>query len=335
MSEELSGVSRSKGTWWEQHPQWLGAEFWGFDAAGISYERDKDAFEQGVAQLHLNYPISDGETVRLTVTYPDLYPYFRPEVRAPALDLGHHQTPHTKGICLLGRATANWHISMTVAALLQDQMPKLLHTGALDVSSADSSAHTEIAKLEQQQAEPFGEYYPYAQSSIVLVERTWDVPSGHRSGTFVIAVDEPRAGTPTGVLRGAMVEIWGEDGELLRRAEPLMRDIRRPTRVEGVWIRSPQPIREFQADGFIKTLLNIHPPALTGPISRLQDGSFLRTWGVLYPEEVGHRVLGEGWVFVCAFSSDRHTLAKAFAASRAAVFQEAARAKAKRAKGRR
>lgn len=320
--------------WWKQHDSWLQAEYAALDEAGIAYERDEEAFAEGIARLHLRFVSPDGEVVPLVVTYPDLFPYFRFEVQAPTLTLDHHQCPDSKGLCLIGRGTEHWDTKLTVAQLLQEQSSQLWRTGLADVDSDDAA---EIADLEQNQAEPFGSYYQYAPS-LVLVDHTWVIPPQHQNGTFVIAVDEPRAGTSKGALRGTMIALRGENGELLGEAPPLMGDTKKPTYVEGLWFRSAAPIREFEADTFLSALLKQHPQARTAPICRLQDGSHLKTWGVLYPEEIEYRVTGEGWVFVCAFSSERHAMNKAFAAPRLMELQKAASQRVtqgKRAKKRR
>lgn len=322
--------------WWKQHDSWLQAEYTALDEAGIAYERDEEAFAQGVARLHLRFVAPNGEVVPLVVTYPDLYPYFRFEVQAPTLTLEHHQSPDGKGLCLIGRGTEHWNTKLTVAQLLQEQFAKLWRTGLADADSDDAA---EIADLEQNQAEPFGAYYQYHYApSLVLVDHTWKIPPQQQNGTFVIAVDEPRAGTPKGALRGTMIELRGEKGELLGEAPPLMGDVEKPIYVEGLWFRLAARIQEFEPDNFLSALLKQHPQARTAPICRLQDGSHLKTWGVLYPEEIGHRVTGEGWVFVYAFSSERHAMNKGFVAPRLMELQKAASQRAtqgKRAKKRR
>jgi hypothetical protein len=47
-------------------------------------------------------------------------------VIAPDLALPHHQDPITKALCLLGTDTERWRPSLTVAHLLNEQVPKLL-----------------------------------------------------------------------------------------------------------------------------------------------------------------------------------------------------------------
>src|ERR671936_164582 len=49
-----------------------------------------------------------GETIPLRIVYPDLFPYFRPEVFAPGLKLGRHQNPFEGNLCLLEAPTRAW-----------------------------------------------------------------------------------------------------------------------------------------------------------------------------------------------------------------------------------
>ena len=80
------------------------------------------------SRLHLEVDV-DGETLRLVVTFPDFYPYFRFEVQAPDLHLDHHQNPFEKNLCLLRRGTEHWDPGDTVASLLHEQLADVLKTG--------------------------------------------------------------------------------------------------------------------------------------------------------------------------------------------------------------
>jgi hypothetical protein len=283
------------------------------DRSGFTYRRDPDAFEQGVLLLEVDLEI-EGRKETLTATYPDLYPYFRIIVEAPSLDLEHHQHPLGKGLCLLGRGTENWHTNMTLATLLVEQLPILLQTAKTDDFSVASG-------LEEDQAEPFSEYYPYLPETMVLVESEWDIPKDLRGGRLVLGIDNSHAMPPAmapshpvygavlrqAVLRGAVLEVRDEDGGLVAEASTEVRDIYGGITAEAVWLRVDHEVPEFNQMEFIKHLCAVHPLARTVPTNRYLHG-WLQVWGVLFPEETARRIKGEGWVFACRFSQVRHKL---------------------------
>src|SRR4051794_37513447 len=70
------------------------------------------------------YASIGGERHQLEVDFPELFPYFRFEVRAPTLSLSHHQHPFGKNLCLMPRGTEHWDISKSLAWYLDVQLPK-------------------------------------------------------------------------------------------------------------------------------------------------------------------------------------------------------------------
>ena len=108
-TESAEATSRSTGgiesAWWVHQPGRYEYELAQLDAAGIDYSIDEVARAEGILRLDLNIPSEEGQPLKLQATFPDLYPYFRFEIRAPEIDLPHHQNPFSKNLCLLGRST--------------------------------------------------------------------------------------------------------------------------------------------------------------------------------------------------------------------------------------
>lgn len=292
-----SGISGRP--WFERYPAWLKGELDALKDAGIDYERDEEAFSQGVLRLRFTVEI-EGECLPLVVTYPDLYPFFRFQVEAPSLTLQHHQNPFEKNLCLIGRGTHHWRTTNTVASLLMQQLPLVLQTGrATDAES--------VRGIEQQQAEPLSDYYPYA-ASMVVIQDGWKIPPGHDCGTFTVATIGAQGPAPEQLLRGTMVELHGRGGELLLTADPAILSAFPGDRLRGCWVKVPKPILQSQQDVFLKEVLDRFPFARTAPANRV-EGGWLQIWGVVFPEEDRwRRESGEGWVFGCLFNSKRSQL---------------------------
>lgn len=283
--------------WWERYPERLAYELAALRQAGIAHQRDEDAFARAVMRLHLEVPHA-GERLPLVVTFPDLYPFFRFQVCAPTLKLSHHQNPFGKNLCLIGRATHEWRTTDTVAHLLQRQLPALLESG----SSAD---HAMVSEKEQRQAEPFSDYYPYPESTVIIPGR-WSVPAGASEGRFTIVPVGWQGPPPEHFVRGIMVELKSRSGATLLRADSAIKAAFPGNALSGCWIRVDQPIHEANQQLFLKHLLSRSVFARTAPVNRV-DGGCLRMWGVLFPEEVAWRTRGEGWIFVCSFEEKPST----------------------------
>ena len=281
--------------WWERWPEVLQRETAALDAAGIVWKRDEDAFLLGILRLNLSLPVSTG-ILEVHVVYPDHYPYFRFQAYAPSLELAHHQNPFQRNLCLIGRRTHFWNTDDTAAALLLQQIPKLLATATPDNPEA-------VADLEERQAEPFGNYYPY-KPSMILVESEWSIDHKHRRGTLLIGTPQSGDHLSDPLIRGAVLEIRADAGEVLCAATPSLKKAFPGKVLEGRWARVSEPIREFHEGRFIEELVQREPKMQTAKPNHVNDG-WLRILGVLFPEETAHRVVGEGWMFVCAIDKNR------------------------------
>lgn len=281
--------------WWELWPEVLEREIAALDAAGIGWKRDEAAFSLGILRLNLAFPAANGN-LEVHVVYPDHYPYFRFQAYAPGLNLSHHQNPFQRNLCLIGRRTHFWNTDDTAAGLLVQQLPKLIAT-------AEANDLEAVADLEEPQAEPFSNYYPY-KPSMILVQSEWSIDQNHRHGTLLIGTPQLGDQLPDLLVRGAVLEIRSEAGELLCSATPTLKKAFPGKVLEGRWARVSEPIREFHEGRFIEELARQEPQVQAAKPNHVNDG-WLRVLGVLFPEETAHRVIGEGWVFVCAIDKNR------------------------------
>lgn len=294
--------------WWERIPGRLEYELQALDDAGIPYERDDDAFKTGVARLFI-HPEIEGERLDLTVTFPDLYPFFRFSVdSARQLGLSHHQAPFGDGaICLIGRDTGEWNPSDTVAGLLQEKLPQVLMAGR----SPDRAL---VDGLEEHQAEPLSDWYPYAPA-MLQIDSAWRIPEGMRFGSFTARLAHPVKKTDDGhpLLRGVVTAIRGEKNEVIAAADPRLVGSAGPgEEVVGRWSWAPDGILTADAGEFYRAAAELdqgakEPPPW--PREPVRDGNVehqLHVRGVAFPEEHAHRdASGQGWVFVVRAKSRR------------------------------
>lgn len=155
--------------WYEERPGIFEKEKQQLLEAGITFNIDETVLPYGIIRLqfaiepgNLNFNLSgQKEALKLIAVYPDSYPYFRPQVFAPDLDLARHQNPIGKNLCLLGRSTIWWNSSSSLVDLLKEQLPKLLVKGII--------IDPEILKNDEtEQAEPVSEYYSAAGNSVLF-----------------------------------------------------------------------------------------------------------------------------------------------------------------------
>lgn len=230
------------------------------------------------------WPTVEGERVFLIARFPDFYPYTRFEVEAPELDLDHHQAPFRKNLCLIGGASKNWHTRDTLAGFIKGQLPQVLKTGR-------SGDKAEVEGQEEPQGEPFSVYYTAYQDATVLIDGGWAIDPTVAAGELVIGVKED-AGE---VLSGAVLEVKDAEGRLLGRLDEAVARLY-PRTLRCRWVRLDEPIREEEPGKFFGKLFSLSP-SLSTPRWKPIAGGRMDVIGVLFPEEIGWRTKGDGWVF--------------------------------------
>jgi len=271
--------------WWERWPGRLEHELAELDRAEIPYDHDTAAFKEGIVQLVV-HPEVDGEQHRLVAVFPDFYPDVRFEVYAQDLTLAHHQNPFSKNLCLIGRASENWRPSDTLAAFLRDQLPKVLRTGSSDDAGAARG-------IEEPQAEPFTDYYPYVQPEIILVDSSWSLDSSIPGGELRIGLEDNSI-----PIRGAVLEVRGPDGTVLACADDAVAKLYRQHKpLVARWVRALAPISHAEGKDFLKAIASIDNRLFTSQWRRVDNGQ-VDIVGVVFPEETQWRQTGDGWVFL-------------------------------------
>jgi hypothetical protein len=277
--------------WWDRYPDRYESEIAELEQANIRFERDEQAFAQGFLRLHV-YPRVAGEELHLVATFPELYPHFKFEVDAPTLDLPRHQHGASRTLCLLPRGTLWWKPATDrLAHILRDQLPRVLNAATSD----DREAY---AGFEEEQAEPYTDYYTYELGWFILVDGNWKFPADLTSGWLTVGCEQiPRleAGRVT-PIRGAVHVVYNNDRNELARSAASLID-RFPNTFEVRWVRlahPPKPADDLFATAEASDSLRRLPPSLRG-------GAQMWVRAALFPEEHAWRGsgrdLGDGWLF--------------------------------------
>lgn len=290
--------------WWEAWPGRVEHEYQCLDAAGVRYARDEAPWAAGYLQLDVTE--IGGKPVDLVVTFPDLFPFFRPLVRqrAGADGLTHHVAP-SGDLCLLGRRSEAWSPGDTLAWLLTEQLPKTLAAGAPRDEHSDTEA---LDTLEEHQAEPVTEYYSCsADDAMILVDGDWTIPAEARTGQLRLRFRQIRPQVADGTL-GAVVSVHDDDTtELAVFDLPAAEHF--PHEVEGRWVRLGAAVQDddpsaiFSAAQAALAAAGDRSPGRWTRLPSTTDRQF-QVLGVLFPEERAHRTSGDGWLFVVRVQHD-------------------------------
>jgi hypothetical protein len=277
-------------TWWTRNPERLEFELQALRDAGISFTPVQESIDKGLYQLRLT-PIVDGRTIELIAVFPDLYPYFRFEVFAPDLNLPHHQHAFAKTLCMIGRATDNWSSDFLLADFIRERLPLVL-------TAAQTEDPAVAAQLEQAQGEPFSDYYS-AKPAMCLVDSSWVIPPSVRFGSLTLGVHSflrLAPGEPP-CIQATVLEVRGEQDELVVQAPSELREAFGSRQVQGRWSRANEPIAINDARTLQAAARKLDPKEATLGLSQLWGLKF-QVRGILFPEELGHRQTGDGWIFV-------------------------------------
>lgn len=274
-------------TWWERYPERLAFELRALEAAGFTYEKDEEAFGVGIARFTVFADVGLTGPTKLVVTFPDFYPFFRFTIEAPDLALPHHQHPFGKNLCVLGRATELWRTTDTVAAFITERVPEVIRAGL-------SKTETEVRGSEEEQAEPYSDYYSYAPA-MLTIDGAWKIPDAATFGTLTYGLISVAG--PNLWIRGVVLEVRDQSGETVAKAHDQVRARFSGRVLKGRWVRSDEPVPIDDPEKFFEHLASIDPDP-TKIKSDTVGNSSVKLRAVLFPEEAAWRTVGsQGWVF--------------------------------------
>lgn len=283
--------------WWERDPARYESELEELKRAGLRYVVDDDARRDGHLRIEV-FPVINGAELRVVALFPDLYPFFRFEVQAPTENLLYHQHPFAKTLCLIPRSTGWWQPeSDRLAFFLRDRLSAVIQSG--------KTQQVEGGTIEDEQAEPFTDYYQYHPSSIMLIDGAWTIPREARYGQIVLGAEGTSAVRPPPLLRAALLEIRDSAGRILHQAsEEVTR--RYTVKLDGRWVYREAPPSIEKQDELFEDLAKGDLHAQKNVANKVQGGA-LTIRVALFPEEHHWRGIagknhGQGWLVACCFT---------------------------------
>ena len=281
--------------WWEEWPGLLDYELGQLEAVGIRHDLDEDYLrEHGVVRIHI-WPEVGGAQKQMVADYPDLYPWFRPEVVSPDDDLPKHQAAFSKNLCLLPRDSDVWKPAEdTLAGVLGTQL-RLVY---------ESQRSPDAANMEVHQAEPFTEYYERDGVGALVVDSSWRLGTADH-GTFEYGLWQYHIalGAAAHETRfvGAVLRVTDEAGNALASAsDSVARQF--TTTFRGRWQRLPEPLRvESAADA--RAALREHPSLATNNFRQVEKLKVeAEVVGLVFPVEAAYGgQTADGWMFIASF----------------------------------
>lgn len=282
-------------TWPDRYPGRLEHELAEFERRELDFVLDGDLLREQGRVLLRGTVAHDDEEIQLEVSYPDLFPFLRPEVRAPDLTLPRHQNPYGGNLCLLDRSTRAWKPSYTAAWLVAEKVPYLL--------SLIEAGGEAMREAEAPQGEPVTSYFPGVPGTVIFVpEPMLKLDDGTRTGSGRIAF-APFEG-PGLWLRGAISELVekGEQGKtrtLARIEEPLRSRFAGPL-LSFRWARLQQLPAVNTPIALLEAIEATQPGFGMPPWEPVEGGS-VAIAGALVNEEVEQGSYEAAWLFVVQY----------------------------------
>jgi molybdopterin/thiamine biosynthesis adenylyltransferase len=233
-----------------------------------------------------------GRAVALVISYPDTFPFLRPDVFAPELRLERHFNPYHYNLCLLDRSSAAWRASDTGAWLIRERVPHLL---ALLEQGGDA-----LRAGEAPQGEPISTYFPARPGTVVFVPAAAsNIDPAERSGRFELALARGESAGPLvrALLKTVSVKA-GRHGRILAAAdEPLERRFAGGPSLTGCWARLDRLPSKNTAEALVAAITAATPEA-TRPRFQSLGGGQVAVVGCVFSEEVGQGRFEDSWLFV-------------------------------------
>jgi molybdopterin/thiamine biosynthesis adenylyltransferase len=287
--------------WFEIAPKRYQRELDALTERGVEPHVDSAALSQGILRLSFTIRGDNSyfklaglvDSIELSAIYPDSFPYFRPEVTAPGIELPRHQNPVGKNLCLLPRPAHNWFPEWTLADFLESQLAKVLQKGAvIDLE--------QIASDPDEQAEPSSNYYADPRSSILFDTSVIGEAAGQDHQIEVLGKMEVGLPKKAGFLTRMAVLSTQTTGEPVVPLPEAFGQLF-PHRLSGHLVRLPKAPPAVAADGLRWILKELEPQGnrlLSKPLVFPNGLTFKRIVGLCFPEEAGRGIMGTGWLFL-------------------------------------
>lgn len=308
--------------WTRRYPERWRLELAALEATGWTFTASAE--DDGTPVLEVDYPVPPdppgsqdaavrGEgrcAARLVVRFAAEAPFFPPSVFDPDNQLGlqRHRNPGTGHLCLIEEE--DWRVDTTVAALLADQVPKLLRAGRGQTPPEPG--------VEVPGPEPAEAMLPRV-ANVALLVPDLPIPSGVDEGALVVRYSVRSGGVwlGTGIVEHLLAP--GMDLGCLPGLPPL---IQQAFGVIGYgrWARDPlfDPA-DTAAETYRRLQQRLQPlivdadpadsPDAAQDSRRLPEitPAEMEVLLLLVPSERGHRTASEAWVAILRIPSHAET----------------------------
>jgi len=279
----------------QRFPGRLEWELADFGRRGLcEFSLDQGEFARGRVVL-LGETEWKGQSIPLRIVYPDLFPYFRPEVFASDLRLGRHQNPFEGNLCLLEAPTRAWRTVESAAWLVAERVPFLLEL--IERGGEEMTAN------EVPQGEPDSFYIAREHGTAVFVDEPMlAIPSEISGGTAYFSFGADRVGLDVHLLF-RQANAWSKSGggKAVATANDRMRTRFSGLGIEGRWVRYGRtPGRDPRA--YFEAAADVQPSLAAPRWQRVGDGE-VAILGVVFPEEVQQGVIADSWLFAVQWRS--------------------------------
>lgn len=268
--------------WEKRYPGRLNYELDRLKEAGANPVVDDALLAQGIFALDLIWKV-DGKEVPLRAVYPDGFPRLRPNVKlsgSPDTFPDRHCNPAHGDLCLLGRDTAQWLPSWTLAKLLESQLHDALNgTGEEDPQGEPAEVWWNSFGLDD---------------SYCLVDSSWNLGDA-REGTITVRYVGKSGRAPE--VQAAITEVRDAGREVLAVwDEALPEAVRKGHGIAVPWVRVDGSFLPRDASRQILDLLNEHDRFKKLAPRELLSGFHGYFFCVVYDLELSVDTVGTGWL---------------------------------------
>lgn len=273
---------------------------------GISFQIDEELMAQGFLRLDLEITLDSDLPgipenflpIKLNVTFPSTYPFFRPMIYATEINLPRHQNVIDKNLCLLPRLSSYWLPETTLAEYLKEQLPKVLIQGTITDPEL-------LASNPNEQAEPVSEYYRVEHNAPVIIDTSKfdEIKTIDASIQFLGSI---RLGFPSEAQvpsRMLALECFDKTGKSIGKLPDVTENIFRFRQTGGIYrISEPPPTGDPQEDyNWLNNLLEVKKEKIKKfkhTITLKNGDTVSNVIGITFPEEHTAGLFSWGWLFL-------------------------------------
>ncbi len=280
--------------WVDAYPQRLAYELAEFERRGLNFALDEAYLARSGLVVLAGTVLYGEQEIELLVAYPDSFPFMRPEVFAPTLELDRHQNPIERNLCLLERSSRAWSVSDTGAWLVAERVPYLL--GLLDAGGDD------LLAAEAPQGEPASVYFGGESGAVVFIpEEMLAISPENRVGLLQLAtgVNDPPQKLLRACLSRVSVRTHGKKKQTLAEFGKPLSERFAGTTLDGRWVRLARLPTGNRPRELLAAIAEVEP-AFGKPRWQPLGAGDISVVGAVVPEEVAQGEWQDTWLFVVA-----------------------------------